>query len=116
MIDQSAIDTLFLNARTQNKWKDEPVSEAQLRQIYDILKFGSTSANASPARFIFIRTAEGKEKLKPALSSGNLAKTMSAPVVCIASASRSMVTNTGTFSSGRRSVEPPPGIQAPTTR
>ena len=83
MIDQAAIDTLFLKARTQNKWKDEPVTEDQLRQLYDILKFGSTSANCSPARFIFVTSKEGKEKLAPALSSGNLEKTMAAPVCVI---------------------------------
>ena len=83
MIDQAAIDTVFLKARTQNKWKDEPVTEDQLRQIYDILKFGSTSANCSPARFVFVTSKEGKEKLAPALSSGNLEKTMAAPVCVI---------------------------------
>jgi 3-hydroxypropanoate dehydrogenase len=83
MIDQAAIDAVFLNARTQNKWKDEPVSEDQLRQIYDILKFGSTSANCSPARFVFVTSKEGKAKLAPALSSGNLEKTMAAPVCVI---------------------------------
>jgi 3-hydroxypropanoate dehydrogenase len=83
MIDQAAIETLFLAARTQNKWTDQPVSEAELRQIYDILKFGSTSANCSPARFVFVTSKEGKEKLAPALSSGNLEKTMAAPVCVI---------------------------------
>jgi 3-hydroxypropanoate dehydrogenase len=82
-IDAAALDQLFLSARTQNKWQDKPVPESKLQELYDLLKMGPTSANASPARFVFIRTAEGKEKLKPALSSGNLAKTMSAPVVCI---------------------------------
>ena len=70
-------------ARTQNKWTSEGVSEAQIRQIYDILKMGPTSANCSPSRFVFVTTPEGKEKLKPALSSGNLDKTMSAPVTVI---------------------------------
>lgn len=83
MIDQAAIDALFLTARTQNKWTDEPVTEAQLRAIYDILRQGPTSANCSPARFVFVTSQAGKEKLAPALSSGNLAKTMSAPVCCI---------------------------------
>ena len=83
MIDQAAIDALFLTARTHNKWKPEPVSEAALHQLYDILKMGPTSANCSPARFVFVTTSEGKEKLRPALSSGNLEKTMSAPVVVI---------------------------------
>jgi 3-hydroxypropanoate dehydrogenase len=83
MIDQAAIDALFLNARTHNKWTPEPVSEAELHQLYDILKMGPTSANCSPARFVFVTTPEGKEKLRPALSSGNLEKTMSAPVTVI---------------------------------
>jgi 3-hydroxypropanoate dehydrogenase len=83
MIDQAAIDALFTNARTQNKWTDQPVSDADLHSIFDILKMGPTSANCSPARFVFIRTPEGREKLRPALSAGNLDKTMSAPVVVI---------------------------------
>ncbi|MCB4821047.1 malonic semialdehyde reductase [Roseicella aerolata] len=83
MIDHAAIDALFLSARTHNAWKPEPVSEAELRQLYDILKMGPTSANCSPARFVFVTTTEGKEKLKPALSSGNLEKTMAAPVTVI---------------------------------
>ena len=83
MIDQAAIDALFLTARTHNKWTPEPVSEAELHQLYDILKMGPTSANCSPARFVFVTTPEGKEKLRPALSSGNLEKTMSAPVTVI---------------------------------
>jgi 3-hydroxypropanoate dehydrogenase len=83
MIDQAAIDALFLSARTHNKWTPEPVTEAELRKLYDILKMGPTSANSSPARFVFVTTPEGKERLKPALSSGNLEKTMSAPVTVI---------------------------------
>ncbi len=83
MIDHATIDALFTQARTHNKWTDRPVSDADLVAIYDILKMGPTSANASPARFVFIRTPEGREKLRPALSAGNLDKTMTAPVVAI---------------------------------
>lgn len=83
MIDHTAIDALFTNARTHNKWTDRSVSDADLHAIFDILKMGPTSANCSPARFVFIRTPEGREKLRPALSAGNLDKTMSAPVVAI---------------------------------
>ena len=82
-IDQGAIDALLLNARSQNKWTDRPVTDEQIEQIYDILKFGPTSANSSPARFVFLRTQEAKDRLAPALSSGNMEKTMTAPVVCI---------------------------------
>ena len=60
-----------------------PRSPTKLRELYDILKFGPTSANSSPARFVFIRTKEGKQKLAPALSAGNTEKTMNAPVTVI---------------------------------
>jgi 3-hydroxypropanoate dehydrogenase len=82
-LDPVALDRLFREARTQNKWQDRPVPDATLQQVYDILKWGPTSANCSPARFVFIRTKEGKEKLRPALSSGNTEKTMTAPVTVI---------------------------------
>jgi 3-hydroxypropanoate dehydrogenase len=82
-IDDAALDQLFREARTQNKWTDRPVPEAKLREMYDLLKLAPTSANASPARFVFVRTPEGKAKLKPALSAGNLEKTMNAPVTVI---------------------------------
>ncbi len=82
-IDPGALDVLLLNARSHNKWTDRPVTDEQIDQIYDILKFGPTSANSSPARFMFLRTKEAKDRLAPALSSGNLEKTMSAPVVAI---------------------------------
>src|SRR4051812_3317557 len=77
------LDTLFREARTHNKWRDEKISDETLHELYDILKFGPTSANSSPARFVFVRTPEGKEKLRPALSSGNTEKTMTAPVTVI---------------------------------
>ncbi len=82
-IDAAGLDLLFREARSHNKWKDTPVSDETLQELYDLLKFGPTSANCSPARFVFVRTKEGKEKLAPALSSGNLEKTMSAPVTAI---------------------------------
>ena len=82
-LDDAALDTLFRTARTQNKWTDAPVTDEELRQLYDLLKFGPTSANASPARFVFVRSPEAKAKLKQALSSGNTEKTMTAPVTVI---------------------------------
>lgn len=82
-IDQGALDALFNNARSHNKWTDREVSDETLRQLYDLLKFGPTSANSSPARFVFLRGKEAKDKLAPALSSGNLEKTLAAPVVAI---------------------------------
>ena len=82
-LDAAAHDVLFREARTHNKWRDTPVSDEQIHALYDILRFGPTSANSSPARFVFIRTKEGKAKLAPALSGGNTEKTMSAPVTAI---------------------------------
>ena len=82
-LDDRALDQLFREARTQNKWQDRPVPDATLEQVYNLLKWAPTSANSSPARFVFIRTAEGKAKLKQALSPGNVEKTMTAPVTVI---------------------------------
>ncbi|POZ14219.1 malonic semialdehyde reductase [Lelliottia aquatilis] len=82
-INPGALKTLFTDARTHNGWQDIPVSDETLSEIYDLMKWGPTSANCSPARIVFIRTPEGKEKLAPALSSGNLAKTLAAPVTAI---------------------------------
>ena len=82
-LDPAALDALFNEARTHNAWSDTPVTDDDLRAIFDLMKMGPTSANCSPARFVFIRTPEGKEKLKPALSGGNTEKTMAAPVTVI---------------------------------
>lgn len=82
-LDATGLDLIFNTARTQNSWKPEKIAEALLRKIYDLAKMGPTSANCSPARFIFVLSPEGKEKLKPALSKGNLDKTMAAPVTAI---------------------------------
>ncbi|MFM7608352.1 MAG: malonic semialdehyde reductase [Alphaproteobacteria bacterium] len=82
-LDDRALDQLFRAARTQNKWQDRPVPDAKLQELYELLKWGPTSANSSPARFVFVRTPEGKAKLKEALSAGNTEKTMTAPVTVI---------------------------------
>ncbi len=82
-LSSAALDQLFRAARTQNKWQDRPVTDTQLQELYELMKWGPTSANCSPARFVFVRTPEGRAKLKPALSSGNTEKTMTAPVTVI---------------------------------
>ncbi|PZP22716.1 malonic semialdehyde reductase [Pseudomonas kuykendallii] len=82
-LDEKALASLFSEARTHGSWRDQPVSDEQLAELYALTRMGPTSANCSPARFVFVRSAEGKEKLKPTLSSGNLDKTMSAPVTVI---------------------------------
>ena len=83
MLAEDALDTLFREGRSHNAWRDEPVSDETLREIYALTRMGPTSANSSPARFLFLRTREAKERLAPALSSGNHDKTMAAPVTAI---------------------------------
>lgn len=82
-LDERALAALFTEARTHNGWTDEPVADSLLKQVYELARLGPTSANCSPGRFVFVRTPEGKERLRPALSAGNLDKTMAAPVTVI---------------------------------
>lgn len=83
VIPQSALDQLFDAARTHNAWQERPVSDELLTRIYNSMRMGPTSGNCCPARIVFVKSKEAKEKLKPALSAGNMAKTMAAPVVAI---------------------------------
>lgn len=76
-------EQLFTNARTQNGYLDDPVSDAQLQQLYELLKWGPTAANTSPARFTFVRSAEGKARLLACVSPGNVQKVTEAPVTVI---------------------------------
>lgn len=82
-LNDTALDQLFRTARSQNAFLDTPVDEATLRRLYDLFKWGPTAANGSPARLVFVTSPEAKEKLRPALSEGNLAKTLAAPVTVI---------------------------------
>lgn len=83
MLNDDALDTLFREARTHYAWLDKPVSDDTLRQLYDLMKWGPTSANTNPTRFAFIRSERAKERLRPALAPGNVQKAMTAPVVVI---------------------------------
>lgn len=82
-LNAAALDQLFRTARTQNAFADTPVSHEVLRELYELVKWGPTAANSCPARFVFVTSGEGKAKLKPALSEGNAAKTLAAPVTVI---------------------------------
>ena len=84
ILEDAALALLFTSARSHNGWTGEPVPDAQLQRLYTLASLGPTSANCSPARFVFVRTPEGKQRLAPALSKGNLDKTMAAPVTVIA--------------------------------
>jgi 3-hydroxypropanoate dehydrogenase len=83
MLDDHGLDLIFRAARSQNGWLPRPVTDEQLRRLWDLTKMGPTSANCSPARLVFVRTPAAKEKLKPALLASNLDKTMTAPVTAV---------------------------------
>jgi 3-hydroxypropanoate dehydrogenase len=82
-LSNEALDQLFRTARTHNKWLPKSVDDALLHRLIELTLLGPTSANSSPGRFVFVKTPEGKEKLRPALAPGNLDKTMAAPVTVI---------------------------------
>lgn len=82
-LNEEGMDLLFRAARTYNDWLDRPVSDDTLHQLYDLMKWGPTSANSSPARILFLRTPQAKARLLPALAPGNVEKTRKAPVTAI---------------------------------
>jgi 3-hydroxypropanoate dehydrogenase len=82
-LDDAALDTLFRDARSYNRWSPEPVPEKTLRDLYELLKWGPTSSNSTPARFVFVMTAEARAKLVACLSPGNVVKVEKAPVTAI---------------------------------
>ena len=82
-LDDTALKALFGDARTHSSFSTAPVSDEALTGLYDLTKFGPTSANCSPARFLFIRTPEGKASLRPCLSAGNIEPVMAAPVTVV---------------------------------
>lgn len=82
-LDLSPEARLFTDARSHNGWQDKDVPDALLKDLYDLWKFGPTSANCCPMRVIYVTSAAGKERLKPHLSEGNVEKTMTAPVTAI---------------------------------
>ncbi len=82
-VDGRALDTLFREARSYTKWQPRPVTDETVRDLYDLVKWGPTSANAEPTRFVFLRSPEAKERLRPALAPLNVEKTMTAPLTVI---------------------------------
>jgi 3-hydroxypropanoate dehydrogenase len=82
-VNADVLDTLFRRARTYSAWLPKPVPDELLHELYEVAKWGPTSANSSPARFIFLRSQAAKERLRSALAPGNVAKTMAAPVTVI---------------------------------
>ena len=82
-LDDAALNTLFREARSYNRWTGESVSDQTLHELYDLLKFGPTSANSTPARFVFVKSGEAKAKLVACVSPGNVVKVEQAPVTAI---------------------------------
>ena len=82
-LDQPSLDLLFEGARTHNVWQDKPVEDSILVKLFDLMKMAPTSMNISPARIVFVTSQAAKERLRPALVSGNIEKTMTAPVCAI---------------------------------
>ncbi len=82
-VDQTALDQAFFNARTFGKFSDQAVDEATLRRLHDLFKWGPTSMNCQPVRLVFVKSAQAKARLIPALAPGNAAKTQAAPVTAI---------------------------------
>ena len=83
MLDQSALDMLFIQARTHQGWLDKPVQTTQLERLYDLLKWAPTSANCEPARIVFVQSREAKEKLAQCMAPANKSKVVAAPVTAI---------------------------------
>lgn len=83
VLDAESLSVILTGARSHGAWQDRPVTEEQLHQIYEIVKMGSTSMNGCPARFVFVRSADGKKRLAKSLKPANVAKAMGAPVTAI---------------------------------
>lgn len=92
-LDDGALDILFREARTYNGWQAKDVSEELVKRVYDLMKWGPTSANCCPLRIVFVKSEEGKAKLKPLLAKGNQDKTMEAPVVALFAVDRKFFNN-----------------------
>ena len=82
-LDRESIDVILTGARSHYAWTDKPVSDNQIREIYDMVKLGATSMNSCPARFLFVKTPEGKQRLAKSLKPANVQKMIGAPVTAI---------------------------------
>ncbi|MFA7632912.1 MAG: malonic semialdehyde reductase [Thiohalomonadaceae bacterium] len=83
ILTENALDAIFRNARSFSYWQERPLSEAQLQEIYALMKWGPTASNCCPARLVFVQSEDAKNRLKPCLDEGNVRKSMTAPVVAI---------------------------------
>jgi 3-hydroxypropanoate dehydrogenase len=86
---EADLNLIFAEAHTYNKWQDRPVDDQLLRRVYELARMAPTAANSQPMRVLFVKTAAGKEGLRPALAPGNVDKTMNAPVTAVIAYDRS---------------------------
>ncbi|MDY0003244.1 MAG: malonic semialdehyde reductase [Polyangia bacterium] len=82
-LEDDAWRLLLLDARTHNGWSPQPIEDALLHRLYELVRMGPTAMNSQPVRLLFVKSPEAKERLRPALASGNVDKTMAAPVTVI---------------------------------
>src|SRR5438128_554892 len=82
-VSEEALEQVFTKARTHSVWLPESVADGLLHQIYDLMRWGPTSANCCPARIVFVKSKEAKGKLLPCMAEGNVEKTKTAPVTAI---------------------------------
>ena len=119
-LSAGALDRLFFEARTPRTWRDKPVERELVERIYRAARMGPTSMNATPARFVFVESAQAKERLRPALSAGNVDKAMAAPVVTIIGGDRDFVRHMHLHwphvDSGRLFAEKPQLVEATARR
>ncbi len=82
-LDDASLDLILRKARSHNGWLPKPLSDAQIRELYELLKWGPTTSNSAPARFVFVRTEAGKQRVAKAMAQANVEKTVTAPLVVI---------------------------------
>ncbi len=104
IVNDKSFAIIFRDGRSHTVWLDKPVSDITLQALCDLLSLGPTSANSSPGRFLFLRSTEAKERLRPYLSSGNVEQTMTAPVVAIVGYDLAFCNNFGTLWPGNDEV------------
>lgn len=104
-IDEHAIEAMFTGARSANSWTDEPVTDAQLRAIYDLATLPPTAGNSNPMRVVFVQSAEARERLVPLMDEGNRAKTLAAPAVALLAVDTDFHRHFGTLFPARPGME-----------
>lgn len=112
-VDEHAIEALFTGARSANSWTDEPVTDDQLRAIYDLARLPPTAGNSNPMRVVFVQSADARERLVPLMDEGNRAKTLAAPAVALLAVDTDFHRHFGTLFPERPGMEGGPWAWPP---